>query len=59
MEKFKKPKKVRKVLRKNKMLKADDLLPLTTSTISASNNVKKETDELIGIKKYVNATFKY
>ncbi|CAF0842740.1 unnamed protein product [Brachionus calyciflorus] len=32
MEKFKKPKKIRKVLRKNKNLKADDLLPLPNET---------------------------
>ena len=39
MEKFKKPKKIRKVLRKSKMLKADDLIPLPT--VSAANHASR------------------
>lgn len=46
-EAFKKPKKVRKVLRKAKMLKADDLLPLETTT-TGSKVVKKE-EQTMGI----------
>jgi U4/U6.U5 tri-snRNP-associated protein 1 len=37
MEKFKKPKKIRKVLRKSKMLKADDLMPLPTVSAAANH----------------------
>jgi hypothetical protein len=58
--KFKKPKnkKQRRVLRKNKMLKADDLLPLpqptATPTTITKNNIKKEpstkSDKPISIK---------
>jgi hypothetical protein len=49
MEKFKKPKKVRKVLRKNKLLKAEDLLP----TINVNNSENKISDESMS-----NSSFK-
>lgn len=38
MEKFKKPKKIRKVMRKTKALKADDLLPLPMNSNSSTSN---------------------
>lgn len=52
MEKFKKPKKVRKVLRKNKMMKADDLLATAPEPILPKpKSMKKETNESTNIKK--------
>jgi hypothetical protein len=42
IEAFKKPKKVRKVLRKTKTLKADDLLPLAPSLSTEKSKVKQE-----------------
>lgn len=54
MEKFKKPKKVRKVLRKSKMIKADDLLATApeSAQLAVKPRIKKEeTIDLISVKK--------
>lgn len=53
LEKFKKPKKVRRVIRKkkDKGLKADDLLPLPTETKTEVRKRVKEVDEEGWIKK--------
>ena len=54
MEKFKKPKKIRKVLRKNKMIKADDLLataPEQTATTLKPRIKKDEITDEVSVKK--------
>lgn len=56
LEKFKKPKKVRRVIRKkkDKSLKADDLLPLPTDTKQIEPRKRvKEVEEEGWIKKYI------
>lgn len=47
MEKFKKPKKVRKVLRKNKMMKADDLLATAPEPTAPKQKKVKLEDEFL------------